>query len=239
MPTGDWPTVRLTRRTLQDNVYDNLRKSLMSGSLPPGTRLTVRGIGERMGTSAMPVREAFRRLTSEGALEPLSTGETRVPVLSVEQIIEITDIRLEVEGLATRRAAERITDEQLAALESANTEMLAAIRARDAAAEAQANEKFHFTIYRAADSDEILRIVDRLWIKIGPCLIDLLSDYEHSGNIRSRNTAKDHAAIIHGLRKHDPIAAEAALRADLSAGAAFLTTQAQRARDKDRTTHSG
>src|SRR5690242_8029537 len=53
----------LIRRTLQHNVYDYLRESLATGELAPGQRLTIRDVAERIGTSIMPVREAFRRLT--------------------------------------------------------------------------------------------------------------------------------------------------------------------------------
>src|SRR5579864_1017285 len=73
------PLVRLSRRTLQDNVYEYVRESLMGGQYAPGDRLTAREVASALGTSVMPVREAFRRLTSEGALEPQSTGATRVP----------------------------------------------------------------------------------------------------------------------------------------------------------------
>src|SRR5882672_6640432 len=94
---------RVTRSTLQDGVYTFIREALMSGEFVPGTRLTAREIAERTGTSVMPVREAFRRLMSEGALEPLSTGATRVPVLDLLKLQDITEIRLTVEGLAARR----------------------------------------------------------------------------------------------------------------------------------------
>src|SRR5882672_1471791 len=56
------PRPRLLRRTLQHNVYDYLREALMSGEYSPGEHLTVRGVAAAIGTSAMPVREAFRRL---------------------------------------------------------------------------------------------------------------------------------------------------------------------------------
>src|SRR6185437_15138287 len=106
----------LIRRTLQHNVYDYLRDSLATGELGPGERLTIRGVAERIGTSIMPVREAFRRLTSEGALEPLSSGATRVPVLDFKKLQDLFEIRLSVEGLAARLAANRITESQITAL---------------------------------------------------------------------------------------------------------------------------
>jgi DNA-binding GntR family transcriptional regulator len=84
------------RRTLQDNVYDYLREGLMAGEFAPGERLTVRGIAGTIGVSVMPVREAFRHLTSEGALQPLSTGAIRVPVFDLPKLQDIIEIRLNV-----------------------------------------------------------------------------------------------------------------------------------------------
>ncbi|HEV7610717.1 MAG TPA: GntR family transcriptional regulator [Steroidobacteraceae bacterium] len=207
---------RVTRSTLQDGVYTFIREALMSGEFVPGTRLTAREIAERTGTSVMPVREAFRRLMSEGALEPLSTGATRVPVFSSERIAEIMDIRLIVEGFAARRAASRITDEELRELVAANDQMVIAMRRRDPKIEARANEHFHFSIYRAAGSEELMRIIEHLWLKFGPPLLKVMEEGGDEGESRIRRTAKHHAAIIAALRQRDPERAAAALQADLT-----------------------
>ena len=159
---------QLVRRTLQDNVYDYLREALMAGQLAPGERLTVRGVAAATGTSIMPVREAFRRLTSEGALEPLATGAIRVPTLNLARLKDLTDIRLTVEGLAARLAAQRISAEQFHSLVHCDQEVQWALERRDIGAEVKANERFHFCIYRAAQSAELLRIIEHLWLQIGP-----------------------------------------------------------------------
>lgn len=222
--------LRFTRRTLQDNVYAELRASLMSGRLPPGHRLTVRGVAEIMGTSVMPVREAFRRLTTEGALEPLATGATRVPILDVGAINDLVEIRLEIEGLATRRAALRITDAELDSLNAANEEMKAGIRKHDAYKESVGNQKFHFGIYRAAGSPELLRIVEQLWLKMGPCLVTLLAAHNQSNPAAAQRGVQHHGSLIDALRRHNPEEAEAALRADLRDAAVFFTAVERRNR---------
>jgi DNA-binding GntR family transcriptional regulator len=217
----------LTRRTLQDNVYQYLKDQLRLGQIAPGERLTVRGVAAAIGTSAMPVREAFRRLTSEGALEPLSTGATGVPVLDAAQLGDLTGIRILMEGLAARRAATRITKDECAALERTNEMVRAAFRAGDVAAELRANEEFHFGIYRAAQSDELLRIIEHLWMRIGPCLLALLNNTRWSPMWRKRRTMNYHDALMRALRHHDPDGAEAALKGDLAHVAEFLVQQTQ------------
>jgi DNA-binding GntR family transcriptional regulator len=213
----------LSRRTLQDNVYDYVREGLMIGEFEPGAHLTVRGVAAMIGTSIMPVREAFRRLTSEGALEPLSTGATRVPTFDLPKLQDLTEIRLNVEGLAARRAAHRITDQELLALESFNIDVQKAIESGDLAAQSKANEHFHFCIYRAAQSSELLRIIESLWLQLGPYLAWVLKQVEQaSARDRSGRSFRHHKDIVLALRRHEADRAEEAICADLKTSAAFL-----------------
>lgn len=218
--------IPLVLHTLQDSVYVSLRDSLMCGEFVPGKRLTAREIAESMGTSAMPVREAFRRLIAQGALEPLSTGAPRVPTFDSSKLADVMEVRAEVEGLAIRRAATRITDEQLQEVISANEQMLAARRQRDPKVEARANEAFHFNIYRAAGSEELLRVIEYLWLRIGPCLFAML-EAERKAFERSRKPGPGahHAAIIEALRRRKADDAVAALRSDLAAAATFFASR--------------
>lgn len=217
------PPVTLMRRTLQDSVYLNLRLALMSGEFTPGQRLTAREIAESRGTSAMPVREAFRQLIAQGALEPLSTGATRVPIMDSGKIADVMEIRLQVEDLAVRRTATRITEEQLRELTLVNDEMAAAQRRQDPKEEARANERFHFCIYRAAGSEELLRVIEHLWLRIGPYLYSLIEGRDSPP--RTRRPAVYHTAIMDALKQQDPDKAAAALREDLTETAAFFSSR--------------
>jgi DNA-binding GntR family transcriptional regulator len=207
---------RLVRRTLQHNVYDFLRDGLMSGRFAPGERLTVRGVAAWIGTSVMPVREAFRRLTTEGALEPLSSGATRVPVLDFAKLQDLMEIRLTVEGLAARRAATRVTEAEYQDLCAINDVVLKAAAGDDQANEARANERFHFGIYRAARSDELLRIIEHLWLQMGPYLAWLLRQGLWPTHQRDGVAYRHHKGLLDALRLRDPAKAETSLRADLS-----------------------
>jgi DNA-binding GntR family transcriptional regulator len=207
---------RLVRRTLQHNVYDFLREGLMSGRFAPGERLTVRGVAAWIGTSVMPVREAFRRLTTEGALEPLSSGATRVPVLDFVKLQDLMEIRVTVEGLAARRAATRVTEAEYQDLCAINEAVLKAAARRDQTNEAHANERFHFAIYRAARSDELLRIIEHLWLQMGPYLAWLLRRGLWPAHQREADAYRHHKGLLDALRLRDPAKAEMSLRADLS-----------------------
>jgi DNA-binding GntR family transcriptional regulator len=204
------------RRTLQHNVYDYLCEALMSGEYAPGERLTVRGVAAAAGTSVMPVREAFRRLTSEGAFEPLSTGATRVPMFDLPKLQDLIEIRLTVEGLAARRAAERLPAEEYRLLEQLNHVILKAAADGDRAGAARANERFHFGIYRAAQSAELLRIIEHLWLQVGPYLAWLLKQRgPWARRLEGARAFRHHKDILDALRRHDAQRAEVAMRADL------------------------
>ena len=217
----------LVRRTLQDNVYDYLREGLMTGEFGPGEHLTVRGVAAAIGTSVMPVREAFRRLTSEGALEPLSTGATRVPIFDLLKLQDLTEIRLIVEGLAARRAASRMTAEEFEELERCNIEVQRAIQSGSFVAEAKANEHFHFCVYRAAHSAELLRIIEHLWLQIGPYLSWLLKQGRWPKSSRGARAFRNHKDIVQALRHHDADGAETAVRTDLIVAADVLLEQSR------------
>lgn len=214
----DGRRVQLTRRTLQHGIYDYLREALMSGEYSPGERLTVRGVAAKTGTSVMPVRAAFQRLASEGALEPLSNGAIRVPLFHLHKLLDLEEIRVTVEGLAARRAAQRIAPKDLSTLEELNEDVMKAAKSGDPSAEARANERFHFCLYRAAQSDTLLRIIEGLWLQVGPYLAWLLKQSQGSSGSRGVGGMRGfryHKDILLAVRRHDMDRAEAAIRADL------------------------
>lgn len=198
----------------------------MSGRFAPGSHLTIRDLAAWLQVSPMPVREALRRLTSEGALEPLPSGATRIPLLDLSRLQELTEIRLALEGLAARRCAGLRTDAELQEIQSINAQMISAIRAKNISAETLLNEQFHFAVYRAARADNLLRMIEGLWLQIGPYIGKLLRE-DNQNDMRAVNAAgKSHSALIDALRRKDPDAAERALRADLAQGAVILSAQA-------------
>ncbi len=205
------------RLTLQERTYQAVKKALLSGELIAGQSLTVREIAESMGTSPTPVREAVRRLLSEGAFELLPNGTVRVRQMNDEQRQHARDIRIMLEGLAARRAAALATPDEIDAIERTNDEMKAAILRGDVKRYCVKNMEFHFLLYQAARSEVVFEIIERLWVQISPFLtvyaIDLVSQ-------RPKKVVKvlttEHDRIIRALRQRDGDEAESAIRADLS-----------------------
>lgn len=205
------------RLTLQERTYQAVKKALLSGELIAGQSLTVREIAESMGTSPTPVREAVRRLLTEGAFELLPNGTVRVRQMNDEQRQHARDIRIMLEGLAARRAAALATPEEIDAIERTNDEMKSAILRRDVKRYCLKNMEFHFQLYQAARSEVVFEIIERLWVQISPFLtvyaIDLIG---HQPKKIVKVLTTEHDRIIQALRHRDGDEAESAIRADLS-----------------------
>src|SRR5579864_1480964 len=92
----------LTERVLRD-----LREQIVSGQLPPGSKLPIRELGTRLGASPIPVREALRALHAQGLVDLSTYRVAVVAPVSVEDLEGIYLVRADLEALATRQAAGR------------------------------------------------------------------------------------------------------------------------------------
>ncbi len=211
--------------TLASRVYRELREFLMAGQVQPGKMLTLRELSAALGVSPMPVREAVHRLAIEGALESLPNRRVRVLIVTRDRFRELLEIRLSVEGLATEKASRRILDRDIDRIEELNRDFAAemARSGPDPALLFRLNKELHFVVYKAADAQDLLGIIEGLWLKVGPLLQFSL---RLRANSRGRNPAPDwHARLIRGLRRRDPIAARRALEGDLSSAADQILAQ--------------
>ncbi len=203
--------------TLADQAYERLRQGLMTGLLKPEQVLTVRGVAAAFGVSLTPVREAVQRLVAERALT-IENGRTiRVPRLDSESYREILRIRLELEYMAAKEAAGRISDAEIDALEQLAEEHRRAIEAGDAARTLAANTEFHLRMYRASGCDILCGIIENLWLRVGPTLNLLFPRY--SGSLLGHEM---HRVAIDALRRRDGEATARTMRDDLAHGAKYL-----------------
>lgn len=214
----------LTRQTLSRDVYAQLRELLISGQMMPGEQISLRNIAAALGVSVMPVREAVHRLVAEQALELTPNRALRVPTMSISQFGEITRIRVNVEGLATAQATERIEKDQLVRLQALHERFAAEMEKAkpDGAKVIAMNQAFHFAIYEAAQMPMLLQMIETLWLRIGPILNhDLRSGSKRVGE---RVAVKHHDELLDALRRGDSDAACMALRGDIESAAAYIVS---------------
>ncbi len=200
--------------TLTEQVYSELRRQLLVGELEPGVKITARSVGRSMGVSLTPARDAIARLVREGAIEKSETHMYSVPLLDRGRYAEITSIRLLMEPAAAEMAAAVIDAARIDALDALNERMREKL-AEEAFVEALAiDADFHFTLYDAAGAADFRRIIDGLWLLVGPTRTRLPLEY------RSRlNGYSIHRRILAALRARDREAVRSAVHADLSNGA--------------------
>ncbi len=109
-----------------DRVYDTLRQGILDGRYAPGTRLGEADLADSLGVSRTPVREALRRLGSEGLLATLPNKGARVRTWTAGELGDIFDLRALLEGHAAARAATRVTDADINVMNNLVTRMEAA-----------------------------------------------------------------------------------------------------------------
>src|SRR4051794_5440683 len=141
--------------------YSEIRNRIVEGAFPPGSHLEEESIAEAVGVSRTPVREALRRLASEGFVEFVPHQGAFVPAWTTADYHEIFDLRAILESFGARLAARQISDETLATLEdlTAQMESLAA-RMTKARMDALANlnNLFHSTVVQASGNRRLLQL---------------------------------------------------------------------------------
>src|SRR3984957_14705643 len=133
----------VARDTLQERVYNRLASLILDGGVPPGRLGTIPTLAEAFGVSAMPVREALKRLTASNALTVVSGRSIGVPPITLERFTDLRNVRREIEGAATAWAANRIDADSLASLERDLVRMDKAIVAAGTTASSRATRSIH------------------------------------------------------------------------------------------------
>ena len=205
---GEMEFEKIENKTLRQKVYEQLKEKMITAEILPGEHITLRNLAERLGVSLMPVREALWQLESEGAVVIEANKRMRVNNLTVEDVQEILNIRLNLEIMAAKMACDLRPESSLRELERT----LKTLRASERKPEAylKANRHYHFTIYRMAQAPILLDLIGRLWIRFGPYIylvtrksddIVLSNDYHETifEAIKTRNKASIGKGIRHDL----------------------------------------
>jgi DNA-binding GntR family transcriptional regulator len=199
------------RDTLQERIYRQIHHKLLTGQLLPGQQLSINALVSALGASAMPVREALRRLEAERLLEIGANRSLTVPRLDPDQVKEIRDMRHAIEGLATERAAPNVSASDLNALAERCGEMDAAIAANDPLRYLDANWRFHLLIYQSSRMPLMCSIIQQLMARAAPYVrLGLSDNREHM-----KRAMQFHYATLEALRRSDGAAARRAIEQDI------------------------
>lgn len=196
-----------------DHAYGELKQSFMIGEFEPGQRLTLPELAAAFGTSQMPVREATSRLVVARAIEALPRRSMRVPLATVERLDALLPLRLHLEGEATRLATPRGGRTLAKTLAKIDKDMRAIVPKQDTKTYLRLNQQFHFAIYNECGNDDLVDLIELLWMRYGP-----LMNIVRSG-VLSQTGQLRHAEVIEAIQNGDPTKAQAAICGDISEAA--------------------
>jgi DNA-binding GntR family transcriptional regulator len=191
-------------------VVDDIRAAIADGEFVPNQRLVEADLSERFGASRASVRTALVQLTSEGLVERVQNRGARVRAVSLAEAIEITEVRMALEGLCAAKAAERLTDENRAQLRAIGSAMQTAVAAGDLLGYSEWNKQLHALIRAFGGQATAQAILERLR---GQNVRHQFQLAMQPG--RAAASLPQHLEIIEALCAGDPDAAEAAVRRHL------------------------
>jgi DNA-binding GntR family transcriptional regulator len=184
--------------TASITIRDRIRDDIVAGSLALGSRLTLDLLASRYSVGHMPVREALRQLEGEGLVVLAPNRGARVRAVDVAFARNIFDLRIAIEAMLARHAAERISRDQLARLEAIQSKYEAHARKRDFDSLLGVNREFHDVIEEAADNPEAAKVLERHWR-----VIAALWNLYGYGEKRVAGVISDHRQIIDALAARD------------------------------------
>ena len=193
--------------SLQDRVFRALRSAILGGRLPAGGKITEQEASAALNVSRTPLREAFRRLESEGLVSPSPSRGVLVRGLTWQDFEDIYEIRVALEPLAVRRLAPRITPEVLEELRE-YLELAESHAGKQRFREVERQSAlFHQAIYRECGNARLRDTLAELsdYVHRSPL-------YQQHGPGSSVELLSEHRTIYDALAAHDSRAAERAAR---------------------------
>ena len=195
------------RDTDRQHVGDALREAILRGEFLPGERLVEAQLMARFGASRFNVRAALTDLAADGLIEVQRNRGAHVRKVSLDEAVEITEVRMAVEGLIAARAAERIDAERASELDEIALLMRRAVEAGEYRRYSDLNQRLHALIRAIADHRTADRIVETLRGQLvrHQFVLSLLPG-------RPQQSLPKHERVITAIRDGDPKAAESAMR---------------------------
>ncbi|MFE9043439.1 GntR family transcriptional regulator [Streptomyces sp. NPDC007818] len=190
-----------------DLVYDNLREAIVGGGLRPGERINMDELARTFGVSKIPIREAVKRLESEGLVVSRVHSGVTVAEIDRHEMRGVFLAREAIEGLVGRLAAENADDALVAELDRVQARMDAALEAGEIDALMGLNSEFHGALAAASGYRILSELTEQLLVAVRRYRIVAPVD-----DMNWRSVLTEHEAIIEAVRRRDPAAAAEAAR---------------------------
>ena len=183
---------------LRDIVFQTLRKAILTGELEPGERLMETQLGEKLGVSRTPIREAIRKLELEGLVIMVPRKGAQVAQFTEKDIKDVLEVRAALEALAAKLACRRMDERSFLKLQLIITEYDYASRDNDLEVMIEKDIEFHETIFNATNNDKLSQFFSNMREQVDRYRIAYLKNAEHSNNV-----IEEHLAILDALKNRD------------------------------------
>ncbi|YCK41094.1 GntR family transcriptional regulator [Actinomadura sp. ATCC 39365] len=146
--------------------YEILRSRILDGTYSPGYQLVMDRLAREIGVSTIPLREALRRLQSDGLVEVVRNVGARVAVFDAAQVRHTLEVLARLEGYATAVAAPRMGPADVARSREINARLFQALDSFDPAAFTALNRAFHFSVYEHCDDEHLNFLLEAEWTRL-------------------------------------------------------------------------
>ena len=201
--------------TIADQIFAEIRKEIVEGRIPQGSKISEPELARRYGISRGPLREAMRRLESSNLVSRRANVGARVITLSSEQLLEIYHVREALEGMAARLAAERMPGAEVKELQSLLAEHRRQVELEQGRAyfQREGDLDFHYRIVRGSHNHRLVSLLcNDLYhlVRMYRCQFGMVSP-------RARRAFREHAQIVDAIADRDGELAEILMRRHIRA----------------------
>ncbi len=189
-------------KPLREMVYEELKMEILTGAIVPGTRMMEVELAEEMGVSRTPIREAIRKLEKEGLVTIEPRRGAYASMISTKDMVEILEVRQDLEGLAAYFAASRMTPDQLAELKKEYNKYNEAVKSGIMEDMIKHDTKFHRIIVDSCHNKILVQMIEQLQELV------LRFRYIYYDNFkRAENMPAEHAEILNAIESSNAEAA--------------------------------
>lgn len=197
------------RSTLAQQAYTEIRSDILANHFPPGSKLVVRVLTERLGLSPTPIKAALAALEREGFITGVPHRGYFVPVVSHKDMLEIYELREMIDGIAGRNAASASDRTELCELLRKLLQRQQSVVKRGRRADfVDLDDQFHRAIWQAAGNGRLLQSVENL---LGQVKLGSGGPPREPGRLSV--ALEEHASIVDAIAAGDPVRAERECRA--------------------------
>lgn len=204
-------------KPLRDIVFESLRRAIMEGDLKPGERLMEIQLAQRLGVSRTPVREAIRKLELEGLVIMVARKGAYVADLSLNDVLDVLEVRASLEGLGAWLAAQKMTEEERILLKNKALDFERSVLAGDKEKMIEADAHMHEIIFKASGNKSLQSLVDSLREQVQRFRVTYITTTQNPADI-----VGEHKLLVDAIVSQDAAASREAAESHIKKAQEFI-----------------